>query len=91
LSCMCWQIRSSAKRGGESSDHSTRLALQLPPGHSDHTVAEGLELCIPNAIALERGAIRVPLESVDLDDDPLPGPKEIHFVAAKTSVEDWAG
>jgi hypothetical protein len=50
---MCWQIRSSAKRGGDSSDDSTRLALQLPPGHSDHTVAEGLELCIPNAIALE--------------------------------------
>jgi hypothetical protein len=91
LSAMCRQIRSSTKRGSDPGDDRTRLALQLPPGHSDHAVAERLELCVPNAVALERDAIGVPLEPVNLDDHALGGPNGVHFVTANASVEDWAG
>ena len=51
--------------------------LQSPPGDALHPVAARLLLGVAPPVALERGAVRVELESVELDHDALGGSEEV--------------
>src|SRR5690606_31259575 len=66
-----------------------RLGLlgDLPPGHAQDVQAEAVEVCIAAAVVLEAVARGVELEAVDLDDESLPAPEEVHLLARDPDVQ----
>ena len=59
--------------GGDRRDDRLGLVHELPPGEAQHRIPGELQVSVPRAVALQRGAARMEREAVDLDDDALVG------------------
>ncbi len=73
----------------EARDDGLGLLDELPPGDPHDRQTARLELGVPGAVALERGAGPVEGEAVDLDDNALRRPQGVDFVRADADVRLW--
>ena len=58
----------------------------MPVGGAEHPEAKALKSGVFGAIGLERGAVSVVAETVDLDDQAPVAPEEVDFMWADTGI-----
>src|SRR5690606_30519660 len=75
------------QRARDPDQRRLQLLRDVPPGHAHDPQAQAEEVGVAPAVVLEAVARGVELEAVDLDDEPLPAPEEIHLVTADVDVQ----
>ena len=81
--------RLDAERRRDRRDHPRGRLLELEPGDPENAITGGKQARIAAAVTLERGAAAVIGEPVDLDDQALPRPQDVHLVALDADVGPW--
>src|SRR5690606_898723 len=75
------------QRARDPDQRRLQLLRDVPPGHAHDAQAQAEEVGVAPAVVLEAVARGVELEAVDLDDEPLPAPEEVHLVTADVDVQ----
>jgi hypothetical protein len=68
-------------------DHPVRLLDQLPPRHPNHVIARVFERHRLAPVPVERPAVAVKGDRVDLEDDAVLRPEEVDFESRDPPVD----
>ncbi len=84
----CIRTKPPTERGGEAPSRPPVAGSlsSCAPGEPNHAVARQQQVRVPPAVPVERGASAVRRVAVDLRDEPVGAPEEIHLVALELDV-----